>query len=165
MLAINLALIGAEPLEFVVTDSKLSEGMYLSAVAYDGQDSIYILGGSTDTLPSYYNDKVLKYSVISGVVDVVGTFVNIFQGVAILSGQDMIYFGGLADRAFIPSAYRVSTIERHGGVKVKNDLPGAMIQTGVAWDGSNHLAYLFEGTEIVTDAVNSTTPVTTNSIR
>lgn len=101
--------------------------MALHSAVYDGLDSIYVVGGFNGN----YQNRVLKYSLRLGSVDVVGIFVTIGLGIALLNSDEILYLGGRGDE-YKPSAaiYRYSTDTNNFSQVGK--LPWAVLSTAFA---------------------------------
>jgi len=127
-----------EKYKFVVTTSRLPQPLTKHSAVYDGQDTIYIIGG-------YNEDRVTRFSVADGTVEVISTFLKVHSGAAVMDGEDIVYFGGyISGKARSSSGiYRFSTVHRN--FTLANNLPVAMERMALAWDPVGHVAYTFGG--------------------
>ena len=91
VLSCSLVPVWCADLKFVFTNSRLPRLSSYHAAVYDGEDSIYIIcGWNGETV----FDSVMKYSLISGSVETIGTFIPRIHGGAVLQGKDILYLGG-----------------------------------------------------------------------
>jgi len=132
---------GCSSLELVVTTSRLPVSLHSPSAVYDGQDTIYILGG---TAGSDRPDKVLKYTLASGTIEEVGTFLNITYGTAFLNGEDITYLGGyLAHQGPIANVYKYSL--RTLAHSVVSTFPVRLDMHSSVFDPVTQMAYSFGG--------------------
>ena len=97
LILVKLCLISAlaqfvysDPLKWVVTESRLPVPLYGHSAVYDGEDSIYLIGGWNGA----YNGEVYKYSINTAEVESVGTFPGKLFGSTAFYNNDTYYLGG-----------------------------------------------------------------------
>ena len=135
----------SEGLELIRTRSRLPTPTHSHSTLYDGDDTIYVIGGKTDNSGGF-QDKVIRYSLESGTVEVVGTFVNISSGSAVLADGDILYFGGQLQG---PGGVLSSAVHRYslatGLHSVIANFPRASAWNSAVWDPRQNVAYIFGG--------------------
>jgi len=127
-------------LEFVVTDSRLPSPLERQSAVYDGDDTIYLIGGYN----RLHQDAVLKYTLSSGAVERVGTFVKISAGGAFLYNGQIVYVGGKEHlEGYSADVYSYNT--QTNSFAVVSQLPLAIRSLILAYDATNEVAYSFGG--------------------
>jgi len=127
-------------LEFVVTNSRLPTPTELHSVVYDGDDTIYIIGG----YELLKQDAVLKFTLSSGAVERVGTFARISAGGAFWHDGRIFYAGGSIHlESFTDNVYNYDP--RFNNYTVVNHLPVKMRSLILTYDPADKVAYSFGG--------------------
>ena len=110
-LLVSCLLTLGDSLTLVDSGSRLPSALNRHIAVYDGHDAIYVFGGYNNSINP--QDKIIKYSLESGAVQVVGIMPKDLAGLsAFMDGEDVVYFGGL-EIAYNTNVYRFSTRHRN----------------------------------------------------
>lgn len=113
----------------------------------DGDESIYLIGGSLGQTGVFLNDRVFKYNITNGKVDVVGHFIEIYEGAGFFHSDHIYYFGGRLGDLSGPTTNITRYSVQNGAHSVINNLPAGVRRTrgSYAWDSVAGVGYLFGG--------------------
>jgi hypothetical protein len=133
LLLLSVAVVGliAQNLELVITNTVFPRRLYHIPTAYDGEDSVYLLGGYHG---SGWVLDILKYSISTGFLENIGQMPNIYYGSTVWVGNgNLIYIGA------------VSNVDRNNKIwkshsslpnewSVVGELPTKRTSTASVWD-------------------------------
>ena len=133
-------------ISWIDTGTRLPSGCYGFTSLFDGNDTIYTIGGWTGTEST--SGQVLQYTVSTGAIEFHGYFLPVYSGQALLFNDDIFYFGGRSTSGQYSSAIYKYSISTQNYVHI-NDLPVAMYSFASAWDPDQQRFFMFGGTSSV----------------
>ena len=127
----------------VVTNSKLPFARRSVEVTYDGDDAIYIFGGSfVRGIDSDWTTEIVKYTLSNGNVEVVGQTPSklLFHQVAYAGRGSIMYMGG-HNRAstYFSDILELNIRNTSAGMPRVGRLEDRCIWHSAVWDGNEHM--------------------------
>jgi hypothetical protein len=133
----------AKNLEVIVTETKLPYPLYYIPTVYDGEDAIFLIGGSKSGFNEFSQD-VLKYSLSDQTVKRVGVTDDIQIGSAVWGGDgDIFYFGSYRSTGNRHEVWKFTACNPKSWTVVSNLTERNYKSTSVADKDGN--AYIFGG--------------------